>query len=78
VNLPLGKWVHLEVTADLGQKNSGTWNLTVTLPGQAPKTFNALKNGSSTFEKLTWLGFTSNATDKTTFYLDNLEIRNEP
>jgi hypothetical protein len=78
VNLPLSKWVHLEVAADLGPKNTGTWNLIVTLPGQVPKTFNALKNGSSTFEKLTWLGFTSNATDKTTFYLDNLEIRNEP
>ena len=39
-------------------------DLTVTLPGEPPKVFKALKNGSSTFEKLTWLGFTSNATDK--------------
>ncbi len=78
LNLPMGKWVHVEITADLGQKNTGTWTLTVTLPGEPPRVFKALKNGSTTFEKLTWLGFTSNATDKTVFYLDNLEITNQP
>jgi hypothetical protein len=76
LHLPVGKWVHFEVIADLGQKNTGTWTLTVTLPGEPPKTFKALKDGSSTFEKLTWLGFTSNATDKAVFYLDTLEVSN--
>jgi len=77
-HLPVGKWVHIEVTTDLGQKNTGTWTLAVTLPSESPKVFKALKNGSSTFEKVTWLGFTSNATDKVVFYLDNLEITNQP
>jgi hypothetical protein len=76
LHLPMGKWVHIEVTADLGAKNTGTWTLAVTLPGEPPKTFKALKDGSSTFERLTWLGFTSNATDKAVFYLDNLEVSN--
>jgi len=78
LNLPIGKWIHIEVAAGLGQKNTGTWTWTVTLPSEPPKTFKALKDGSGTFEKLTWLGFTSNATTVTVFYLDNLEVRNEP
>ncbi|MCL5280409.1 MAG: right-handed parallel beta-helix repeat-containing protein [Planctomycetes bacterium] len=77
LHLPIGRWVHIEVTADLGPKNTGTWTLAVTLPGESPKVFKALKDGSTTFERLTWLGFTSNATDKTMFYLDNLQITNE-
>jgi len=49
----------------------------VTLPGQRPKRFKGLNNGSKKFEKLTWVGFTSNATNKTVFYLDNLELTNK-
>jgi hypothetical protein len=48
------------------------------LPGEPPRAFTGLKDGSRAFEKLTWLGFTSNATDKTVFYVDNLEITNQP
>jgi hypothetical protein len=77
LSLPAEKWIHFEVAADLGTTDSGTWSLTVTVPGEAPRTFQGLKNGSRTFEKLTWLGFTSNATSRTAFYLDNLEIANE-
>ncbi len=76
VQLPPGRWVHVEVTADLGKDNSGVWDLAVTLPGAPPRTFTDLKNGSSAFEKLTWLGFTSNATARTVFYIDNLTIAN--
>jgi hypothetical protein len=78
LHLPIGKWAHVEVTADLSQKITGTWTLTVTLLGESPRVFKALRNGSSAFEKLTWVGFTSNAADKTTLYLDNLEITNQP
>jgi hypothetical protein len=77
LRLPVNEWMHFEVTADLGQNNSGVWTMIVTLPRQAPKTFKNLKTGSSAFEKLTWLGFTSNATTTTVFYLDNLEVRND-
>ena len=48
------------------------------MPDEPPKTFKALKGGSSAFERLTWLGFTSNATDRAVFYVDNLEIANQP
>ncbi len=76
-NLPIGKWVHFELAAALGNKNKGTWDLAVTIPGQSTRRFQGLQNGSSRFEKLTWVGFTSNATQKTIFYLDNLELINK-
>lgn len=77
LRLPLNRWVRFEITADLGKNNSGTWDLTITLPGQPPKTFENLKAPDAAFEQLTWLGFTSNATIATTFYLDNIEITNQ-
>jgi len=77
LELPLGKWVHFEIAADLGKKNTGRWTLAVTLPGKRLKRFKGLNNGSTKFEKLTWVGFTSNATNKTVFYLDNLELINK-
>jgi hypothetical protein len=43
----------------------------VTLPGQAPREFARQAFQSATFKKLTWVGFSSNATAKTVFFLDN-------
>jgi hypothetical protein len=77
MELPLGKWVHFEIAAALGKKSKGTWDLSVTLPGKRPRRFKGLNNGSPKFEKLTWVGFVSNATNKTIFYLDNLELINK-
>ncbi len=74
--LPTGSWVGIEITADWGGGHN--WDLTVTLPGRAPRVFTGLKMARSSFEKLTWLGFISNATDKSVFYLDNLEVTNAP
>ena len=51
--------------------------MTVKLPGEVPKEFKGLQNGHTRFEKLTWVGFTSNATEKTVFYLDNLKLANK-
>lgn len=77
LKLPVEKWVHFEIAAALGRAGMSTWNMTVTLPDQAPKEFKGLGNGHKTFDQLTWVGFTSNATEKTVFYLDNLKIMNE-
>ena len=74
LELPLDKWVSFEITALLGKD---TWDMTVTLPGEAPKEFRGLQNGHATFDQLTWVGFTSNATKKTVFYIDNLKLKNK-
>jgi hypothetical protein len=76
LELPEGKWVRFEIAADLGQGNSGKWNLTVTPADQPPQEFKNIENGSRAFEQLTWLGFASNAISESVFYVDNLSIEN--
>ena len=73
--LPVGQWVHLEISAGLGDRSSGTWELNVTLPGQAPQTFGNLTCNPQ-WKQLDWLGFVSNADAKTVFYLDNIVLEN--
>ena len=76
LDIPSGVWVHYRVRAAIGKGAAGKWNLTVTLPGQTPRLFDNLPNGSTDFHNLTWIGFVSNATDKTIFYLDDLDLSN--
>ncbi|UCH35790.1 MAG: right-handed parallel beta-helix repeat-containing protein [Armatimonadota bacterium] len=75
--LPVGEWVGFEIAAGLGAESTGTWDLTVTLPGQDTKAFVGLRNGSPDWDTLTWLGFSSTATGTTVFYLDDLELTND-
>ncbi len=77
MELPPGEWVHFDVSAKLQNAGVGTWDLKVTLAGHKAREFHGLKNGTPKFDKLTWVGFTSNATSKTVFYLDDVEIINE-
>jgi len=77
LSLPVSKWVHVEIVAGLGDESKKTWDMTVTLPGRSPREFKRLQNGNTKFNQLTWVGFTSNATKKTVFYLDNIRLTNE-
>ncbi len=74
LDLPTGAWTHFEIAAGLGPQSSGTWDLTVRIPGRDPTVFRSLPNGSPQWKKLDWLGFSSLATEKTVFYLDNIEL----
>jgi len=74
IALPAETWVHFDLLAGVGKKNSGRWNLTVTLPGKRPLRFAGLKHRSEKFKLLNWVGFTSNNTNKTSFYLDNIKL----
>jgi hypothetical protein len=71
---PVGKWIHFEVTAGLGEQSTGTWNLAVTLPGEEPRRFEGLANGHLDWKTLHWLGFSSMAEERVAWYLDNLEL----
>jgi len=77
LELPVDQWVHVEITAALGDKSRGGWDMAVTVPGQARGEFKGLKNANAGFERLTWLGFTSNAIKQTVFYLDNFTLTNK-
>ncbi len=71
--VPVGEWVHYELTCTLGQ-TAATYDLAVTLPGQPPRHFPGLAYGSHEFRRLQWLGFISEATDTSVFYLDNVKV----
>ena len=77
LSLPMNKWIQVEIVAGLGNESKNTWDMTVALPGRPPKEFKGLQNGNTKFNQLTWVGFTSNATKKTVFYLDNLKLTNK-
>jgi uncharacterized Fe-S cluster-containing radical SAM superfamily protein len=72
--LPVDQWIHFEIVAELGNEANTQWTLRVTLPGEKPREFAKLTWGNPQFKKLTWIGFTSNATIKTAFYLDNFML----
>ena len=73
--MPADTWIHFEIEAGLGDAAKAGWTLRVTLPGQPPREFRNLAMANPRFKKLDWIGFSSNATYKTTFYLDNLVLK---
>ncbi|MGV3484934.1 MAG: right-handed parallel beta-helix repeat-containing protein, partial [Planctomycetaceae bacterium] len=75
LELPARKWVRFEIAAVLGENAPSSWAVRVTIPGQSPRVFKDLPYSSPEFKQLTWAGFTSNATIKTAFYLDNFELQ---
>jgi len=78
MDLPLGEWIHFDLTGGLGKTSTGQWTLTVTLPGQLPRKFANLPYTKPEFNKLNWLGFTSSASGRTAFYLDNFSLSVTP
>ncbi|MBW7990871.1 MAG: right-handed parallel beta-helix repeat-containing protein [Planctomycetes bacterium] len=77
LQLPIGKWIHFKITAPLGENKAGKWDMSVAIRGQKRRLFKGLNNGNGKFKKLTWVGFTSNATKRTVFYLDNFKLTNQ-
>ncbi len=74
VALPPGVWVHLDITVGVGPQSTGTWDLALTIPGQEGKTFRQLPNVTPQWRKLDWLGWCNLSTEKTIFYLDNIQL----
>ncbi len=75
IDLPDARWIHIEIAAALGPASTGTWSIAVTLPNEPPRKFDGLKC-SANWKELQWLGFSSTATDKAVYYLDNLVLKN--
>ncbi len=74
VELPTDAWVHIEVTAPLGER-AGTWRLAVTLPDGTEHRFDDLAVLSPGWRELRWLGFVSNGVEPAVWYIDNIEVR---
>jgi hypothetical protein len=74
MELPRDSWIHFEIDDAPGPGDSHLWTLRVLVPGQEPRVFPNRKAEKPGFKRLTWVGFTSLATEKTTFYVDNFEL----
>ncbi|MHB8996864.1 MAG: right-handed parallel beta-helix repeat-containing protein [Armatimonadota bacterium] len=77
MHLDRSQWVRFEITCGVGKRSTGTWDLTVTAPNAQPQSFKTLPFGHKAFRTLNWLGFVSEATEKTVFYLDDLKMQLE-
>jgi len=79
VSVPTGQWIRLDFLAGLGKQATGSYDLTVTVPGQGPGKFAALPVGNPAWRSLRWLGFISLANGRTVMYLDDVKLeRREP
>ena len=74
VALPVQKWIRFELSAVIGDAVTGRWNLKVTPEGEPTKEFKDLPCRHPDMNTLDWVGFISNANEKTEFYLDDLKI----
>jgi hypothetical protein len=73
--VPSGQWVHVQIEARLGKGAPRTFRLTLIPSGGPGRVFENLPMSGDQFAELHWLGFSSTATQDTTFFLDNLKIR---
>lgn len=72
--VPTQKWIRFEISAVIGDAVTGRWNLKVTPEGEPTKEFKDLPCRNPDMKTLDWVGFISNANEKTEFYLDDLAI----
>ena len=72
--LPTERWIRFEVSCELGEKAAGTFDLAVHLPGRdKPTTFRDLPRDER-FGRLDWVGLICNGQQKTTVYVDDVEV----
>ena len=71
--IPLGEWAHVEIGFEMGEGKAKSYAFTLAIPGREPIAAE-IPYRSSDFEKVTWLGVSSNSDSATVFYLDNLKL----
>lgn len=71
--LPSGRWIGFELRCALGATATGSYSLTVTVPGEAARVYSDLPCDPQ-FRRLGWTGFISLADRRTVFGIDDLVI----
>lgn len=74
VQLPAGRWAHVEIGCSLGPQAVGKYDLTIKLPDAAPQVCRDVAC-SPEFKTLNCIVFMSVADGPTVFYVDNLEFK---
>ncbi len=77
-SVPSNQWLHVEIACGTADYAARGWSLGLTRPGQATQWFTNLHTGGASWSRLNWLGWVSENTNATTFYLDNLHMTNPP
>ncbi len=73
MQLPHGEWIHVEITRGMGVEATATFELSVTLPGEAPHVFEGLPSDPECTE-LHWLGWVAGAVAPVAIYIDNIML----
>jgi hypothetical protein len=73
--VPVGKWIHVEIEGALGKSGPHTFKLTIVAPDQPQQVIRDLPYSGPDFSDLQWLGFVSNAVVDSFFYLDNISLK---
>lgn len=73
-DVPPDAWLRFEITHQLG---AASWRLRVALPNHSPIIDVEVPCGDKRLSKVTWVGFTSNAVEPVSFYLDDFSLVNE-
>ncbi len=72
--IPVGEWIHIDITCALGSRATGTYTLAITLPDGTETQWDDLPCANPQFKQLRWLGFISLADEATAFYIDNVQL----
>ncbi|MGM0485244.1 MAG: right-handed parallel beta-helix repeat-containing protein [Planctomycetota bacterium] len=70
-DFPTGQWFKLEVVADMSEADGSSWSLRVTSPEGDLRVWRDLPFADPECYKVNWMGFMSNAREKTLIYLDD-------
>jgi hypothetical protein len=77
--VPSNQWLRVEIYASTTNYATKGWRLGLTKPSQATQWWTNYPSGSNTnWNRMKWLGWVSDATNATTFYLDDLVMTNPP
>jgi hypothetical protein len=73
-DFPSGQWFKFEIVADMSEATGSRWSLRVTTADGDPRVWRDLPFVNPECFKVNWIGFMSNATNKTTVYLDDFSV----
>ncbi|MDR2168706.1 MAG: right-handed parallel beta-helix repeat-containing protein [Planctomycetaceae bacterium] len=80
LEFPVDQWVQFELSANAGEQAKGLWNLTLTFADGRKQEFKDIKPVHADWKILQWIVFCniSKTADDSSFFLDNLQLINEP
>ncbi len=71
--IPLGRWVHVDISIELGEGKPKTYRLRLSVLDREPIVAE-IPYASDKFERITWFGISSLSNAATVFYVDNLKL----